>query len=62
MVSRVALVQVGATPERDARDTIQQAGSKYSCMSLHTHCREARNVVKRDFLSAFKTVRQTAKT
>ncbi len=62
MVSRVALVQVGATPERDARNTIQQAGSKYTCMTLHTHGREARNIVKGNLLSAFKAVCQTPKT
>ncbi len=61
MVSRVALVQMGSTPERDARNTIQQAGSKYSCMTLYTHGRETWNIVKGNLFSAFKAVRQTPK-
>lgn len=61
MVGRMALVQVGPTTERNARNAIQQTGSKHAGMPLHAYGRESRDITERNLVSALEAVRQASK-
>ena len=58
VVRRMPLVQMGPAPERDTRNAVQQAGSKHPGMPLDTHGREARNLAKRNLVTALEAIGQ----
>ncbi len=59
MVRRMTLVQMSPPPESDTFNAVQQAGTKHPGMPLDTHGREARNIAKRNFVSALESIGQS---
>lgn len=58
MVRRMTLVQMGPSPECDTLNAVQQAGTKHPGMALDTHGREARNIAKRNLVTALEAIGQ----